>query len=494
MNTLRGIGSKLRGIAFPRSLRMQLLSRMLLIVAGLLIVIGFLQYLFMERFMYANKASAIQRQVQSIPGEVWERVNPRMRRGGPGEAFFFFPASTVAFINTEGKINVISGLNPDEETVPAPAPDQLSEARNRPRSAKPIYYVVDDPDRGEQLVILQSVRSFAREIGVVQVSTSTKPMRNELYRQLSLFIGLSALALLGGLLTFVPAIRRTLIPLSRMVHTVGRIDSGRLNERLPDNHGQSEIDRLSQSFNRMLERLESSFAAEQEAKERMRRFVADASHELRTPLTSIHGFLEVLLRGAASDKEQLDMALRSMHGESTRINKLVQDLLLLARLDRAPQARLARADLSAIVREMEPQLRLLAESRGVEFELQGAAPTLLDADRIKQVLLNLFQNAVQHTDAREGVIRIGISSSEEGVTLSVKDNGTGIPEAHLPRLFDRFYRIDTSRSRSFGGAGLGLAISHAIVSLHGGTIQVSSRTGEGSVFRVLLPSHGRTML
>lgn len=494
MKTLRGMALKLRGIVFPRSLRMQLLSRMLLIVAGLLIVIGFFQYLFMERFMYANKASAIQRQVQSIPGEVWERVNPRMRRGGPGEAFFFFPASTVAYINPEGKINVISGLNPDEETVIEPDPDRLAEARTRPRNAKPIYYVADDPDKGEQLVILQSVRTFAREIGVVQVSTSTKPMKNELYRQLSLFVGLSALALLGGLLTFMPAIRRTLIPLSRMVHTVGRIDSGKLNERLPDNHGQSEIDLLSHSFNRMLERLEASFAAEQEAKEQMRRFVADASHELRTPLTSIHGFLEVLLRGAASDKEQLEVALKSMHGESTRINKLVHDLLLLARLDRAPQVTLTRTDLASIVREMEPQLRLLAEARKVEFDLPDIAPIMLDADKIKQVLLNLFQNAVQHTDAQDGVIRIGISASEEGAALSVTDNGTGIPESHLPRLFDRFYRIDTSRSRSFGGAGLGLAISRAIVSQHGGTIQAESRVGEGSVFRVLLPCQGRSML
>ncbi len=493
MKTLHRLALKLRGIAFPRSLRMQLLSRMLLIVAGLLIVIGFLQYFFMERFMYANEASAIQKQVRSIPGEVWERVAPRMRRGGPGDAFFFFPASTIAYINSEGKINVVSGLNPDEETVLAPDPDRLAEARNRPRNAKPIYYVVDDPDKGEQLVILQSVRTFSREIGVVQVSTNTKPMKTELYRQLSLFVGLSALALAGGLLTFLPAIRRTLVPLSRMVHTVGRIDSGKLNERLPDRLGQSEIDLLSQSFNHMLERLEASFAAEQEAKEQMRRFVADASHELRTPLTSIHGFLEILLRGAASNKEQLDMALKSMYGESTRINKLVHDLLLLARLDRAPQVTLSRVDLSAIVREMEPQLRLLAEAREVAFDLPDAAPILLDADKIKQVLLNLFQNAVQHTDARDGVIRIGISSAGDGFELSVTDNGTGIPESQLPHLFERFYRIDTSRSRSFGGAGLGLSISHAIVSLHGGTILASSRVGEGSVFRVRLPNQGRSM-
>ncbi|MFD0670202.1 sensor histidine kinase [Cohnella sp. GCM10027633] len=471
----------------PRSLRGQLLSRMLLIVAGLLVVIGLFQFVFMERFVYQNKASAIQRQVQSIPGEIWERVNLQMRRG-PGEALFFFPASTVAYIDPDGKTRVVSGLNPATEKALEPDSRKLADALRAGRSAKPVYYVKNDPDKGEQLVVLQAVRTFSREIGVVQVTTGTKPMKSELYGQLLLFVGLSALALLGSLLAFLPALRRTLVPLSRMVDTVERIDSGKLNERLADNHGQSEIDRLSHSFNGMLERLEASFLAEQEAKEQMRRFVADASHELRTPLTSIHGFLEVLLRGAAADPAQLDIALKSMFGESKRINKLVHDLLLLARLDRAPQLRLAPAELESVVTEMEPQLRLLAEGRRVELHLAPASPIKLDADKLKQVILNLFHNAVQHTDPEEGVIRLRAESTEHGVTLSVEDNGQGIPEEHLPRLFDRFYRSDASRARASGGAGLGLAISHAIVALHGGSIRVDSRPGEGSVFRVFLPS------
>ncbi|MFC5531965.1 sensor histidine kinase [Cohnella yongneupensis] len=475
-----------RRVLLPNSLRAQLLSRMLLIVAGLLIVIGLFQYVFMERFMFQNKASSIQRQIQSVPGEVWERVNVTVRRG-PAQAFLFFPASAVAFINAEGSTTVVSGVNPSTETVPEPDPDKLAEAKLQTRNAKPVFYVVKDPDKGEQLVVLQAVRSFTRDIGVVQVSTSTKTMKTELNRQLLLFIGLSTLALLAGMLTFLPAIRRTLVPLSRMVQTVEQIDSGKLNERLAENHGQREIDRLSHSFNRMLERLETSFLAEQEAKEQMRRFVADASHELRTPLTSIHGFVEVLLRGAASDPAQLEIALKSMYGESKRINKLVHDLLLLARLDRAPQIRLAHSDLSQIVREMEPQLRLLADDRQVELGLPPSTPLMLDADKIKQVVLNLFQNAVQHTDAKNGIIRIKIARMEDHVELSVADNGVGIPESHIPHLFERFYRIDTSRARSSGGAGLGLSISLAIALLHGGSILVDSRLGEGSVFRVLLP-------
>ncbi len=489
MSALRAAIAKARSLLFPRSLRMQLLSRLMIIVAALLAVIGLFQHALMERFVYQNKASAIQRQILSVPGEVWERVKPGGRRG-PGEAFFFFPQSSVAYIYAQGETTVLSGIDPASATVPTPRKDKLAEAAGRSRGAKPTFYVVNDPRAGQQLVVLQSVRTFSREIGVVQVSASTKPMKNELYRQLWLFLGLSSLALVAGLLAFLPAIRRTLVPLSRMAQTVERIDSGKLNERLPDTLGQLEVDGLAHSFNHMLERLETSFLAEQEAKERMRRFVADASHELRTPLTSIHGFLEVLLRGAASDPEQLESALKSMYGESKRINKLVQDLLLLARLDRAPQIRLEPADLSAVVAEMAPQLRLLAEDRRVELRLPPTVPMRLDADKMKQVVLNLFQNAVQHTDPTEGVIQVEIANAGDAYELTVADNGTGIPEAHLPRLFDRFYRIDTSRARSSGGAGLGLSISLAIAALHGGDIRVESEAGRGSAFRVRLPLQG----
>lgn len=357
----------------------------------------------------------------------------------------------------------------------------------QPRIAKAVYYVVNDSAHGEQLVVLQGVRSFEGTSGVVQVSTSTKPIKGELYRQLVLFLGLAFAALIGGLLTFLPAIRRTLTPLSRMVTTVEQIDSGKLNERLPEQEQPMEIDRLSHSFNRMLERLETSFRVEQDAKEQMRRFVADASHELRTPLTSIHGFLEVLLRGAASSPEQLTKALKSMHGESERINRLVRDLLQLAQLDRAPEMELIWADLAEIVKEMEPHLVLMAQDRELTLELTASSYSWLDVDKMKQVLLNLFQNAVHHTDPTEGSIHIAVKRRDAGIELTLKDNGTGISSEHLHRLFDRFYRIDSSRARKTGGAGLGLSITRSVVELHGGTLNVESCLGEGSLFRVNIP-------
>jgi two-component system OmpR family sensor kinase len=477
-----------RHLLFPRSLRYQLLSRILLILAGLLLVIGLFQFLLMEKFLYQNKAEGIQSQIRSIPGDIWERFNPSMRRG-PAAAFIFFPSSSVAFINAEGNTTVLSVQNSaTNESVPRLDKQLYNEALEQKRQDKPLFRIVNDPRYGEQLVVLQAVRSFRGSLGVVQVSSGTKPLKDELYRQLLLFLFLAFTAMIGGLLAFLPAIRRTLNPLSRMVSTVERIDSGKLSERLPEERQPMEIDRLSRSFNSMLERLESSFLAEQEAREQMRRFVSDASHELRTPLTSIHGFLEVLLRGAAEDREQLNKALRSMYGESERINKLVYDLLQLAQLDRSPHIRLEARDLSRIVEEMEPQLRILAGERKLIMELNGQVVIPMDQDKMKQIVLNLFHNAVQHTDPMDGRIRIVTSTTELGAELTILDNGSGIADEHLPHLFDRFYRIETSRARKFGGAGLGLSITRALVELHGGSVNVKSRLEEGSSFTVFFPN------
>jgi two-component system OmpR family sensor kinase len=484
-----------RNIIFPRSLLYQLLSRILLILAALLLIIGLFQYVFMERFLYQNKAASIQRQILSVPGEIWQRLYPNVPRRGPIDAFIFFPASTVAFVNPEGKVTVLSSPdstsgNSSTGSVPTLSKELYDQALQLGKAAsKPNYLIVQDKTKGEQLVVLQAVRSFTGATGVVQVSTSTRPLMGELTRQLSLFLGLAFAALTLGLLTFLPAIRRTLVPLSRMVTTVEKIDSGKLDERLPENNQPMEVERLAHSFNRMLERLESSFLAEQEAKEQMRRFVADASHELRTPLTSIHGFLEVLLRGAAPSPEQLNKAHTSMYGESKRINKLVHDLLQLAKLDRAPELRLASCDLAGIVDEMLPQLELLADQRRVIVEGDQEVIANLDQDKIKQVVLNLFHNAVQHSDTHSGRIRIAIERLEDDVVLAIEDNGTGIDSEHLPHLFDRFYRIDTSRARKFGGAGLGLSISRSIVELHGGTLTVDSQPGVGSVFTITIPAY-----
>ncbi|MNI04772.1 putative sensor histidine kinase TcrY [compost metagenome] len=351
------------------------------------------------------------------------------------------------------------------------------------------YIIAHDEQGNEQLLVFRKTGDPTGEGGLIQMGRATAQLISIAMRQLLIFIGLSILALAGGLMLYLPVLRRTLKPLDQMVQTVEDTNAGNLNNRFPSTLGQTEIDRLAVAFNGMMERLERSFEAEREAKEQMRRFIADASHELRTPLTSIHGFLEVLLRGAANNPDQLKNALNSMLGESTRMKKLVEDLLTLAKLDRAPVVSRTEARLDTLILEMEPHLRILAGDRNVQFDIKSNVRGMYDCDKIKQVILNLFHNAVQHTDPVKGSIVVTLSAQGPNHSLiSIKDNGPGIPPEHLSHVFERFYRSDVSRTRKHGGAGLGLAISQSIVEVHGGKISVHSDVGKGALFEVLLPS------
>lgn len=480
----------------PRSLRYQLLTRSLLIMAVLLLFIGSLQFWLMKDFLYSNKAKTMQSQITALPREF---LNPNMH--GPGHnlhedsksnpnriirPLLILPDSSLAIIDSSGGFIDISGENGN--TSPQLNREQYSEIMREWTEHKHIDYQVVQPDDGaEQLAVFEVLGPLHNPIGLLQMSTETAPLQAVLIRQLMTFIGLAFIALISGLAVSLPVIRRTLDPLSQMVDTVERTNVGNLSDRLSIHHGQEEIDRLSNSFNHMLERLDASFHSEREAKEQMRRFIADASHELRTPLTSIHGFLEVLLRGAANNQEQLTKALNSMHGESKRINKLVEDLLLLAKLDRAPQLHCSDTDIAEIVREMEPQLRVLGGARNIQIETAEKIKGSFDTDKLRQVILNLFENAVQHTDPIQGRIELKLAIINNKAGLSVQDNGTGIAQEHILHVFERFYRNESSRNRRSGGAGLGLSITKSIVEAHRGTIRVESQSGEGCLFIVRLP-------
>ncbi|WP_246067294.1 sensor histidine kinase [Paenibacillus koleovorans] len=476
----------------PESLRFQLLARSLLVLSALLLFIGLFQYVFMQHFMYDNAAAALRNEAIALTRDLQPIIGgPGQRRDAPvGRPSPFMQGNAYAVIDESGGLTVLAKA--EDLLVPKLTESDYAAEMRRAPGTNSDFKVIRDSAGKEQLLVLQSFVERGRTRGLIQVSTSTQPIKNMLLQQCITFIVLSLIALVVGLLAFFPVLKRTLLPLGRMIRTTEQIDAGNLTERFPTGQGQEEIDRLADSFNAMLQRLEAAFEAEIEAKETMRRFIADASHELRTPLTSIHGFLEVLLRGAAHNPEQLERSLRSMFGESERINKLVNDLLLLARLDRTPTVRPEQGRLDELLTEMEPQLRLLAGTRKVRLDLSGynagVNDSAFDADKMKQVILNLFHNAIQHTDAARGEIAVTLKVAAGGAELAVKDNGTGIPVEHLPSLFDRFYRVDPSRARKYGGAGLGLSITKSIVDLHHGHIQVDSEVGVGTTFRVWLPA------
>ncbi|MFC7680622.1 sensor histidine kinase [Paenibacillus sp. GCM10028914] len=483
------------------SLRVQLLSRSLFVLALLLVLIGFLQYVLMKNAVYRSQADSMIAQLRSLPRDAWNISGnfPEIPRSGQGNInqekeaingkrpLFFFPDTSLAFIDDNGdfsNLQTTAGLSPPQLTA-----DTYRSLLSRIKNREPVeYQVVKDSEGTEQLVVFLPNGSPNHPNGLLQMGKNTEALQDVIMIQLATFIFLALLAMAGGVLLYLPILRKTLNPLNNMVEALERTDAGNLAERFPAQQGQEEIDRLAESFNSMLERLDSSFQAERESKEQMRRFIADASHELRTPLTSIHGFLEVLLRGAANHPEQLEAALRSMHGESKRMKKLIEDLLLLAKLDRAPELKLMDIQLEMLLKEMQPHLEMLAGERKLAFNLEEGTSCKCDPDKFKQVILNLFHNAVQHTDPEKGRIDISLSTRAGQAILTVKDNGPGIPADHLPHLFERFYRSDTSRSRKYGGSGLGLSITQSIVEAHGGTIEVDSKPHEGSTFRVAVPS------
>ncbi|GEO27334.1 two-component sensor histidine kinase [Alicyclobacillus acidoterrestris] len=451
--------------------------------------------MFMSHFLYENTTENIENQIRSVPVQSWLDANevPAHQTDDDDQKFeFAVHDSTVSFINVKGNYQTLFRA-PDADPAPRLSTSTYLAVLNdrNDNQHKKHDQVVTTSNGARDIVVLMPVGRKGQHLGVVQVSMSLRDLKHVLMQQLMTFIFLGIGALIVGLFSFLPTLRRTLVPLSQMTTSVKRVDAGNMDERITLKNAQSEIEVLASSFNSMLERLSDAFESERRSKEKMRQFVSDASHELRTPLTSIHGFVEVLLRGAASHPDQLDKALRSMSNETGRLSKLVQDLLTLARLDEERPLDLRESRLDQLIRDMEPQLLVLAGLRQVCLITNEEVRMVYDSDRMKQVVLNLFHNAVAHTDAIHGKIEISLmkdtQSTEQSVSLSVKDNGTGIPHEHLTHLFERFYRIDTDRSRKHGGAGLGLAISQSIVERHGGSITCESEVGKGTTFTIHLP-------
>ncbi|MBC6971818.1 HAMP domain-containing protein [Bacillus sp. Xin] len=497
---ITNITAFIKKIFVPRSLRRQLLTRTLFILSLILLSIGLLQYWVMKDFLYKNESETLRAKLMSLPPEIdllpFDSQNKVENHPEPNRPKFLFSQDiSLAVIGKDGSYEDLARST--GMSSPKLSNEDYTKVLEQISNHKQIEYrVLRNKEGIDQLVVFRPMRGTpAHPNGtldqtpdhILQIGTDTAPLRDVLFQQLLTFIVLSGLALVAGLALYLPVLKKTLVPLSNIVNAVKNTNAGNLAERLPTHQGQEEIDRLSETYNGMLERLEASFEYERETKEQMRRFIADASHELRTPLTSIHGFLEVLLRGAADRPEQLYNALNSMHGESKRIIKLVEDLLFLAKMDREPGLHLSETNITNLIRQMEPQLSVLGGNRKIAYDLTEGIKGDYDTDKIKQVILNLFHNAVQHTDPITGKITISLMAMENQVELSIHDNGSGIKTENLPYLFDRFYRIDSSRARQYGGAGLGLAITQTIVYAHGGTVVVKSKLGEGTTFFVYLP-------
>ncbi len=299
-----------------------------------------------------------------------------------------------------------------------------------------------------------------------------------------LLVSLGVLLGLGILSWWV--VRRGLRPLDEMTITAGAIASGDLSQRVPASESHTEVGRLGVALNTMLSEIEGAFAARTASEERLRRFLADASHELRTPLTSIRGYAEIFDRGAAERPEDLATSMRHIRSEANRMSELVDDLLLLARLDRERPLAHEQVEFTAVVAVAVDAARVKAPDRLVSFTPLSPVVVTGDASRLRQVIDNLLANALSHTPAGTPV-EVAVRAEGDTALLTVADRGPGIAPADQEHIFEPFHRADPSRARATGGVGLGLAIVSAIATAHGGTVGVDSAPGAGATFWVRIP-------
>jgi two-component system OmpR family sensor kinase len=353
--------------------------------------------------------------------------------------------------------------------------------------------------------------------GTLIVAVDLGDINHTIRKIVAFDIAVSAAIVLVLAIVGVAVVRANLRPLEEIEETAEEIAAGHLNRRVRESDPRTEVGSLAQSLNIMLTQIETAFHAQQESEaaahqseERMRRFIADASHELRTPLTAIRGFAEyyrqrggvetaeqlATANGSASEHltaEDLDRIMHRVEAEASRMGLLVEDLLMLARLDQQRPLDIKPVDLLTLAADSVQDARMIAPDRTIELQVAPGAAFIVDGDeaRLRQVIGNLMTNALAHTPAGTPVtVRIGSGSLDNGAQaaiLDVADRGPGLTPEQAQHVFERFYRADTARTRATGGSGLGLAIVASLVAAHGGTVSLRSAPGEGATFRVKIP-------
>ncbi len=520
--------ASLRRLSARTSLRTKLIAAMLALVAVALVVISIVGATFMRTYLLGqtdnNLRSLEQLTAQAVGGD----PGAQGKLAENGYSVWWLPdgGSSQQIVNPPAA--PYSGLPSGD--VP-PAQFTLS-TQARLASNNGLTITVPGQSPGDRWRVI----SFAAPGGTIVLGTDVSSVYDTL-RQLAgvdLIVSIVILLVLAGVGAAV--VRTNLRPLVDIEETAGEIADGHLNRRVPERDPRTEIGSLGRSLNTMLSQIETAFHAQEESEaaahqseERMRRFIADASHELRTPLTAIRGFAEyyrqrggLVQRTDEKDTEQagvvstetsgqaaavhaeggltaedLDRIMHRVEAEAARMGLLVEDLLLLARLDQ--QRPLARrpVDLLSLAADAVHDARLLAPTRTIELSVQPGAAFLVIGDeaRLRQVIGNLMSNALIHTPdgtpievaVSSGILDPRTKDRTPAVILDVIDHGPGMTQEQARRVFERFYRADQARNRSTGGSGLGLAIVNALVTAQGGVASVRSSPGKGATFRIALP-------
>ena len=352
--------------------------------------------------------------------------------------------------------------------------DEVSQYKNRP-------FTIEGKDGQPDIRALAQM--LPTGMGSVIVADSLEKVDKTLSQLRFLFLILGLIALITIAMAARWIIALGLKPLEAVEDTAEAIAAGDLSARLPAAKPDTEVGRLTTSLNTMLARIEESFTARVESENKLRRFVADASHELRTPLTAIRGFAELHRQGAVVGEEKTKELINRIEKESVRMSSLVEDLLLLARLDQSRELAKEPVDLNTLITEAVASARAAGPNHPIEIKLEASEIFVLgDSQRIHQVIANLLANARAHTPNGTEISITAMQGVSE-TTIAVSDKGPGLSKADQDRIFERFYRADPSRVRNSGeGSGLGLSIVDAVMNAHGGYVSVKSEVGQGATF------------
>jgi len=354
------------------------------------------------------------------------------------------------------------------------------------RSGEPASGTADLSEESPDYVYAVPVNSPSGPARVVEAGKSYESAQETLETVGVILVSAIGTAFLLSIAGAYLLARTSLRPVDAVVSATREMTEGDLSRRLPVANEGDEIGRLATTTNALLARIEAAFARREEALNRQRRFAADASHELRTPLTSISGYAKMLDEWAYKDPKTTRESVRSIRREAERMRSLVEALLALTRGDDGAPLDIGRHDLSEVAQEAVEAARSTTNGKvSLVYDSERRVEATFDRDRIRQAASILLDNAIKYTP-EGGKVEVRVEESDGRTVLSVTDTGVGISEDELPLVFERFHRADKTRTE--GGAGLGLSIARQITEAHGGTLEVESAVGRGSTFTLLLPS------
>jgi heavy metal sensor kinase len=459
-----------------RSLRFQLVVWYAAVLTGCLVMIGAATYVVLQSSLVGALNENQLRRARQI-GQLLVEEIPRQGEAQVGNEINgrYAPGLNDRFVRVtraDGALLYVSQPPKERNFLPTAVPPAVGSARGETVRQVPLS------DGRELLVAACEVQIPDGARYLIETGAPMDEVQAHLHRWLMFLLVVlpvvAALAVGGG--SFL--VKRALLTVDKIAASAERISSQNLSERLPVARTGDELERLSTALNHMIQRLDEAF-------QYSRRFMADASHELRTPLTVLRGELESYIQEPTLAPERLGSALE----EVERLANIVEGLFAISRLDAGEAAaEWVKLDLARLTAATADQMSLLAEDKNIQVTCAAAEPVWVEGDqaRLKQVVVNLLDNAIKYT-LQGGAVALTVTPTDSKAVLEVADNGIGIPTEALPRVFDRFFRVDTARSRELGGAGLGLSIVKSICVAHHGHVEASSFPGQGSRFRVELP-------